>query len=95
MDKFLKEIKELYKKYPIFLEILNTSNEEYKFFLYLHLNDNIKFIIKLENEKNLLNNKIIFKIKVNPQKNYYSSIVKIYNNNFTTEEIYILNKNIL
>ncbi len=91
MEQFIDDIKKLYYKYPTLIKILDNSNEEYKYFLYLHLTDNIKFKIKLIDEKNTIKN-FLYKIKVTPNKRYSPSLTTIYHSHLNTEETYLINK---
>jgi hypothetical protein len=88
IDLFRDELKKIYNKYPVFIDVLNNSDDNYIDFLYLHLNDNI--CLKITDN---FNGKYLKKITIEPKYNYCSSLLKIYDSNLYDDEKQILNSN--
>ena len=85
---FKNELKKIYNKYPIFIEILENSDNDYIEFLYLHLNENI--CLKITDN---FNGKYLKKIEIKPKNNYCKSLLKIYNSQLNSDEKKILENN--
>ncbi len=83
---FKDELKKIYYKYPIFIDILNKADNDYLEFLYLHLNDNI--CLKIVDK---FNGKYLKKVEINSNKNYCKSLLKLYNSHLNNDEKDILN----
>jgi hypothetical protein len=86
--KFRDELKKIYYKYPVFINVLNDEDDEYIEFLYLHLNENI--CLKITDN---FNGKYLKKIEINPKYNYCKSLLKIYDRQLNNDEKEILNSN--
>ena len=88
IELFKNELKKIYNKYPIFIEIINKSDDNYIEFLYLHLNENI--CLKITDK---FSGKYLKKVEINPKNNYCKSLLNIYNSQLNSNEKEILEKN--
>ncbi len=88
IDLFKDELKKMYNKYPVFIEVIDKSDDNYLEFLYLHLNDNV--CLKITDH---FNGKYLKKVEINPKGHYCQSLLKIYNSQLSNTEKEILNKN--
>jgi hypothetical protein len=86
MDRIRTRFIEIYKKYPIFVNIIKNTDDNYIEFLYLHTSENIH-ISFIKPDKYIKNVNII------PKNNYCESLLLIYNSHFTMNEKDILTKN--
>ncbi len=82
-DKLIK----IYKKYPVFIDILQNADDEYIEFIYLHTSENIG--IQIGNS----NSSFIKKITITPKNNYSISLLKIYEKYLDKDEKNILIEN--
>ena len=92
LNSFIVELKQIYKKYPAFLDVLNKSTDDYKMFLYLHLSENIGLKISNKDFDNDLI-RVVKKVTIEPKKNYCDSLLKIYSRQINESERQIIEKN--
>ncbi len=88
IDLFRDELKKIYNKYPVCIEVLNNSNDEYIEFLYLHLSENV--CLKISDN---FHGKYLKKFDLEPKANYCKSLLKIYDKQLNNDEKEILKNN--
>lgn len=84
IQKFKSELKSIYTKYSEFIKAIDNYNQKYLEFLYCHTNENIKIELSKEERKNKISKKINF------NKKYYESLLLLYKQFFTKNEIELL-----
>ena len=88
IELFKDELKKIYNKYPVFIKIIDNSEDDYIEFLYLHLNENI--CLKITEH---FNGKYLKKVEITPKHNYCNSLLKLYNSQLNDDEKEILKSN--